>query len=163
MKFYEDLEAALSNLSDKGAFLTVKSGGRENTMTISWGYVGFSWGKPYFITLVRPQRFTHDLLETADSFTISIPYNGKKSKELAICGTKSGRDCDKAALAGIEYLPGLRVATPVVAGCDLYYECKLEYVDTVHTEKLPPDVARACYNGDTHDLYFGEIVETYKG
>lgn len=164
MKFYEELDKALEHLSSGGAFLTVRSAdGKANTMTISWGYVGFSWGKPHFITMVRPQRYTHDLLESADSYTISIPCGEGMKQALAICGTKSGRDVDKEALAGIRFQPGRQVASPVVAGCDIYYECKISYIDPLETGKLAAVFGEACYKGDRHDFYYGEIVTAYRG
>ena len=164
MEFYEDLGNAMSNLSKNGAFLTVKSvDGTVNTMTISWGYVGFCWNKPHFITLVRPQRYTHELIEKADGFTISIPYEGKMKKALAICGSKSGREVDKEALAEIQFAPAKTVESPIVEKCDHYYECKIRYKDVFKEQNLPEDVIKSYYDGDYHDFYFGEIVETYTG
>lgn len=163
MKFYEDMENALKNLTERGAFLTVKDrDGRVNTMTISWGYIGLSWAKPHFITLVRPQRFTHDLIENADSFTISIPYDGKLKEALAVCGSKSGRDIDKEAETGISFVPGQAVDSPVVGGCDIYYECKISYSDPLEVDKLADELSGRNYNGDRHDFYYGEIVSVHR-
>ena len=75
MNFYENLEDAMKNLTTRGAFLTVKNNQGVNTMTISWGYIGFSWNKPYFVAMVRPQRYTYEFLKTAKDYTISIPYS----------------------------------------------------------------------------------------
>ena len=50
MNFYENLEDAMKNLTTRVQGV--------NTMTISWGYIGFSWNKPYFVAMVRPQRYT---------------------------------------------------------------------------------------------------------
>lgn len=163
MKFYEDLENAMENLTKRGAFLTVKDDqGIVNTMTIAWGYIGFSWNKPCFVALVRPQRYTHELIERADSYTISIPYGDDMKKALGICGSKSGRDLDKAAEAGIKFIPAQEVSSPIVDQCDMYYECKLTYIDTIHTDKLPDELMKKNYQGDCHDLYYGEIVKAYK-
>lgn len=165
MDHFHDLQRALETLSTKGAFLTVADAeGRVNPMTISWGYVGFSWGKPYFVTLVRRSRYTHELLESAKSFTVSIPYRDDLAKALAVCGSTSGRDADKAAAAGIRFVPGKAVDSPLVEGCGMYYECKIGYVDTIHTGKLPPELQKNHYpTGDDHDLYYGEIVAAYNG
>lgn len=160
MKFYEDLEQAMKHLSDKGAFLSVEGGGKKNCMTISWGFIGFIWNKPHFITLVRPQRYTRELLEAADSFTISIPY-GSLSEELKICGSKSGRDIDKSKV--VSFAAAKEVSSPIVSGCQMYYECKIKYVDAFHKEKLPMDAAAMYKNEDYHDLFIGEIVEAYRG
>lgn len=163
MKFYEELGPAMEHLSSRGAFLTVKgSNGTVNTMTISWGYVGFSWQKPFFVAMVRPSRYTRELIETAESYTVSIPYHENMAKALGICGSTSGRNSNKEEAAGIRFVPAKLVDTPVVDDCDLYFECALTYIDTVHTQKLPNGLREAHYSDDHHDLYYGEIVETYK-
>lgn len=36
-----------------GVLLTTQSGGRLNTMTISWGTLGVEWGVPIFTAFVR--------------------------------------------------------------------------------------------------------------
>lgn len=163
MKFYEHLSEAMEHLHKRGAFLTVSNAeGTTNTMTISWGYIGFSWDRPIFVTLVRPQRFTNEVIQTANSFTISIPFVDEMVRPLAICGSKSGRDVNKLELAGIEYTSAKTVASPVVAGCDIYYECKISYTDPLCMEKLNKDIAEGFYKGDSHNFYFGEITSTYK-
>lgn len=43
---FEQGEAILKTLS-KGAFLTTAAEGKQNTMTIGWGSLGFKWGQAY--------------------------------------------------------------------------------------------------------------------
>ena len=160
MKFNENLDIMMGHLAKDGAFLTVKdSAGRLNTMTISWGFCGVVWGKPHFITLVRPQRFTREVLKKADSFTISVPYDGLK-KELTVCGTETGRETDKSKV--VKFTTAKSVASPVVAGCNFYYECRINYTDSFRGEKIPEDIDKAFYTQDWHDFFIGEIVETYE-
>ena len=102
----------------KGAFLTVSHGGRDNTMTIGWGSLGVIWGKPVFSVLVRPSRFTYGLLEASGEFTVSVPL-ADMAKALGVCGSKSGRDTDKFTAAGLQKLPGIKLATPVIGGAGL--------------------------------------------
>ena len=71
-----------------------------NTMTASWGGLGYLWNRPVAFIFVRPERYTHDFLEKQDRLTLSF-YPESCRKALQICGSKSGRDCDKAALAGL--------------------------------------------------------------
>lgn len=162
--YFEGLSEAMTHLSKRGAFLTTKNNeGTVNTMTISWGYIGFSWEKPFFVAMVRPQRYTHDIIEDADSFTVSIPFGKEWGKALALCGSRSGRDVNKEKLAGIAFQDARRVASPVVAGCDRYYECMISYVDTITVDKLPQEIRKQFYEGDCHDVFYGEIVDTYTG
>jgi flavin reductase (DIM6/NTAB) family NADH-FMN oxidoreductase RutF len=100
--FVENLELAMEKLHKVGAFLTVKEGDRVNTMTISWGNIGFEWRRPIFTALVRKSRYTYDLIEKAESFTVSIPVKDNLKKELGFCGSKSGRDFDKFKECNLE-------------------------------------------------------------
>ena len=88
-KFCEALEGA-------GAFLVVEDKkGRVNVMTIGWAQAGFIWNQPVMTVMVRPSRHSHLMLENADHFSVCVPRRGEMKKELAFCGTKSGRDYDK--------------------------------------------------------------------
>ncbi|MDR1532805.1 MAG: flavin reductase family protein [Clostridiales bacterium] len=167
MDFTYLLEKGLKNLSGAGAFLTAGDGRTQsapagagvNTMTISWGFVGFIWAKPHFITVVRPQRYTRTLLDAGDSFTISVPFDGTLKEELAICGTQSGRDINKAEI--VRFIPARSVASPIVAGCGLYYECLKKHAQPIDGELLPKEIKGNFYNEDFHIMYCGEIVECY--
>jgi hypothetical protein len=43
-----------------------------NTMTASWGSIGELWFKPVCFCFVRPQRYTYELMEKSDVFTLSF-------------------------------------------------------------------------------------------
>ncbi|MEG6585342.1 flavin reductase family protein [Dendrosporobacter sp. 1207_IL3150] len=145
----------------KGAFLTTAADGEVNTMTIAWGSIGFIWAKPVFMVMVRPSRHTYNLIEKSGEFTVSIPLKDMQ-QALAICGTKSGRDMDKFAAAGLTTLAGQKLATPVIANCGLHFECKIVYKQAMTDENLDSEINAKKYStGDYHTLYFGEIVATY--
>lgn len=111
-------EADLSVLGAENQFdligkqwMLITAGSKEslNTMTASWGGFGWLWNKPVAFIFVRPERYTHDFIEKSDKVTLSF-YPESCSKALQICGTKSGRDCDKISLAGLtplEIEPGV--------------------------------------------------------
>lgn len=164
MEFYLGLEQGMKSMSTGSTFFTVKDrDDRVNTMAMSFGYVGFSWKRPYFIAFVGPTRYSYELVKNAEDFTVSIPFDGKMERAIMVCGTKSGRDVDKAEAAEIKFLPAREVRSPIVDGCDLFYECRITYIDKIHAERLPreillplPPMARE------HDLVFGEIVAVYR-
>lgn len=161
--FVKGLERAMEALHKRGAFLTVKDGDKTNTMTISWGSVGFMWQNPVFIAMVRKSRYTSELIANADSYTISIPYGSEMKGALAICGTKSGRDIDKQSVAGISFSPAQAVNSPIVDGCNIYYECKIVYKQAMDKAMLLPDIQQSMYSDeDYHTLYYGEIVTSYE-
>ena len=158
MQFYENLEETMQYFCKAGGFLTVKDGGRVNTMTISWGFVGYLWGKPHFITVVRPQRFTKPMLDNARAFTVSVPY-GTMGDALRICGTESGRDIDKSSV--VSFGEARAVDGCYVKGCGAVYECKVACADDMRAEVLPPEAQRFYEAKDYHTVYIGEIVACY--
>ncbi len=162
--FVENLELAMEKLHKAGAFLTVKEGDRVNTMTISWGNVGFEWRRPIFTALVRKSRYTYDLIEKAESFTVSIPVNDNLKKELGFCGSKSGRDFDKFKECNLELVSSKAVETPIIGGEDMiHYECKIVYKQPMNKDFLDKKIQEECYGDDDyHTLYYGEIVECYR-
>lgn len=155
----------------KGALLTVKAGDTVNSMTIGWGTLGIEWQTPIFTAFVREGRYTREILDQADSYTISIPLEGADRKALGILGSRSGRDVDKAALAGITYVPGEAVASPAVKEYALTIECRLVYKQLQDKEAIdekfmvcyPQDVdsSNPMGNKDFHIVYCGEIVNAY--
>lgn len=158
------LEKSMDDLYTTGAFLTVGDSNKANTMTISWGSVGYMWRKPVFMVLVRESRYTKEFLNTGTEFTVSIPGEvDKLKKALKICGSKSGRDVDKEKEADIEFINGKVVQAPVIKDCEKYYECKILLSQEMDLNKLNDQIAETFYkNGeDKHILYFGEIVESY--
>ena len=145
----------------KGAFLTVQHEEKRNTMTIGWGSFGFAWGKPILTAMVRPSRYTYELIEKSGEFTVTVPLSDMK-KALALCGTKSGRDLDKFTAADLKTAAGRVVAAPVIDCPALQYECKIVGKQPLLPEQLDPAICSGSYgNGDFHTLYFGEIVAAY--
>jgi flavin reductase (DIM6/NTAB) family NADH-FMN oxidoreductase RutF len=146
----------------KGAFLTVKDGNKVNTMTIGWGSLGVMWMKPVFTVMVRFSRYTYEMLQDVGEFTVSVPLNNDSAKALAFCGTKSGRDCDKVKECGLTLRKGEKVDTPVIAECELHYECKVIYKQVMEPATLDKDIRKSKYsNNDYHVMFYGEIVSSY--
>ena len=158
--YNEYAKQAMEQLSN-GAFLTTNHNGKTNTMTIGWGQIGFAWGKPIFTVMVRSSRYTYELIEKSSEFTVSIPLIPMK-QALGICGSKSGRDIDKFAAAGLTVLPGQKTETPVIKGCGLHFECKIIYKQAMEPSQLDPSLIKKWYDsGDYHTFYAGEILSCY--
>jgi flavin reductase (DIM6/NTAB) family NADH-FMN oxidoreductase RutF len=147
----------------KGAFLTTSDGDkRVNTMTISWGSIGHIWNKPIFMVMVRPSRYSFELIEHHPEFTVSFSVNNRLKNALALCGTQSGRDINKFEQANLHLQAGKEVNVPVIEECELHYECKV-----VHKQVMVPEFFNESYDGkwypekDYHTMYYGEIVACY--
>lgn len=162
-KFGEFSKETLEQLSSKGAFFTVKCGDKVNTMTIGWGSLSQYWGQEIFIAPIRHSRFSFELLQNADEFTVSIPTRNQFDDALRICGSISGRNEDKLKKANLKLKSAKSIDAYVIDGCDIYYECKiLSYVD-LEKDALDKETQEKWYaNNDMHRLYFGKIVACYK-
>ena len=151
-------------LTANGVFLVaVDAKGKPNPMTIGWGQIGIVWSRPMFTVLVRTSRYTYECLQSSDSFTINVPPRGGLKDELALCGTKSGRDLDKAAECGLTMVPGKAVETPVIDECALHYECRIVARTQQEREDFRSNevLGRFYAKGDHHLVVFGEIVAAY--
>jgi flavin reductase (DIM6/NTAB) family NADH-FMN oxidoreductase RutF len=157
-----DLSTGLLNQLHRGAFLTVKSGEKVNTMTISCGSLGFLWMRQMFTVMVRYSRYTHELIENAESFTVSFPLKGQLENELTICGTKSGRNIDKIKECKFSLKEGRLNDTMIIDECDLHLECRIVYKQPVDKDIICEEIKKHVYsNEDYHILYFGEIIKAY--
>ncbi len=129
-----------------------------NTMTIGWGGVGCLWNRPVATVYIRPGRYTYEFMESAEFFTVSF-FSEDYRDALKILGSKSGRDCDKVALAGL---------TPIKAGDSVTFAqaqytllCKKLYCHDFLADQIPEEIFRSFYEpGETpHRAYYGEIIE----
>lgn len=79
-----------------------------------------------------------------------------------ICGTKSGKDINKEEVADIKFIPSKKVDSPIVDNCDMYYECKITYIDRINKDNFPEELKKHYPIDDHHFLYYGEIVDCYE-
>ncbi len=162
VEFIRYLDKSIKYLHRQGAFLTVKKGDQVNVSTISWGNIGFEWGRPVFTILVRSSRYNHELLQDNEEFTVSIPTSSSMKKALNLVGSVSGREEDKFALAKITSFKAKTMDTPVVKEANIFYECKIIYNHKVDPKLLRGDVDVTSYmDGDYHEIFYGEIVSSY--
>lgn len=133
-----------------------------NPMTIAWGSFGVMWGKPFAQVVVRPQRYTRELLDPYGCFTLN--YFGEGFREqLAYCGSHSGRDYDKIAASKLSLIPSLELATPGFAEAQLIFECRVMFRDQFRPENFCEDDIEGFYpDKDYHYIYFGEILKVTK-
>ena len=159
---YNEYSSEMLEQLEKGAFITSKVGDKVNTMTIAWGGINFVWHKPVFVAYVRYSRDTYEMLKQSEDFTINVPLSKDLKKELAFCGSKSGRDYNKIKECNLSLLPGRKVNTPIIADCDLHYECKIIYRQAMEPNSVEKDILNKYYsNNDFHVIFYGEIVDSY--
>ncbi len=155
----------------KGIILVSKSGEKVNAMTIGWGSIGVEWNKPIFTVYVRTGRYTAELLNNSDSFTVCVPDDNSPKSAIGLFGNNSGRDIDKVKESGLTFIPGEAVDSPAIKEFPLVIECKIahhqvqdkavlgeSYMDMYPEDKGSENSGR---NRDPHIAFIGEIVKAY--
>lgn len=141
-------------------WMLITAGNEEkyNTMTASWGGMGVLWGKNVVTTYLRPQRYTKEFVDANDTFTISF-YGEQHREALNICGSLSGRNCDKVAKAGLT--PLFVDGTTAFEEAELILVCKKLYADQMPPENfIAKENDEKWYpNKDYHTMYISEIVK----
>jgi flavin reductase (DIM6/NTAB) family NADH-FMN oxidoreductase RutF len=133
---------------------------RHNMMTASWGGLGVLWNRKVCFCFIRPQRFTFQLVEEFDTFSLTF-FGPEHKKALNYCGTKSGRDHDKAKETGltpIEITPG----TISFAEARMVLECKkIAFGEVDPTHFIDPAIEANYPQRDYHRVYVGEIANVW--
>ena len=122
------------------ALVTAAADGRDNVMTAAWVNAA-CMDPPMLAVSVRSSRFTHGLIERGGQFAVNLP--GEELLEAAeLCGSLSGRDCDKFERAGLTREAASRIGAPLVAECPLSIECEV----------------RQALRLGSHTLFIGEVL-----
>jgi flavin reductase (DIM6/NTAB) family NADH-FMN oxidoreductase RutF len=129
-----------------------------NTMTAAWGHLGFLWNLPVAIVYIRPQRHTFGFANRFDEYTLCF-FTERYRTALQFCGTRSGRDHDKAAETGLTPVRTER-ENVIFREARLVLECRKIYQDDLKKKNfLLPEIAKKNYpKNDFHRFYMGEIV-----
>ena len=132
--------------------------GRVNTMTASWGGLGIMWNKPVATIYLRPSRYTKEIIDSTDTFSLSV-LPEKFKTDLDYCGSHSGRDGDKfkAAKLDVEYMND----TPWIKQARLVLFCRKLYAQEIDpyafTEEL---LCKQNYRKDDfHTMYIAEVTK----
>ena len=82
----EELSGNVFNMiANDWMLITAEKDGDVNTMTASWGGLGFIWRKPVAYIFIRPQRYTYQFMEREPYFTVSVLDSGREDA-YRICG-----------------------------------------------------------------------------
>ena len=147
----------------KGRALLTVGGETPNTMTIGWGFIGYSWNKPVLCVVVRKQRHTHDLLLKEGNFTVSMSMDENIKPVFAFAGTESGRDVNKFSGHGMTMEKAQKVSAPIVKECTLHFECVTRLVQEMTEDRMDKEMSARVYPmKDFHTMVFGEIVDIYE-
>lgn len=155
-------EDALNLIGKQWMLVTAGTSESFNTMTASWGGLGWLWNKPVAFVFIRPERFTHGFIEASDCMTLSF-YGEEHREALKVCGTKSGRDIDKVAATGltpVELESGNMTfgEARLTLDCRKLFKTSMQEANFIDTELLDKWYGT---HGGLHDVYVVEIENVY--
>lgn len=168
---YDKIEA--SDLSDnviqligkEWMLVTAGNKGSYNTMTASWGGIGYIWERPSTFIFIRDTRYTYQFLQQEESFTLSF-FDEKYRNALRICGTRSGRDTNKieeAGLTPLETPSGLMSfgEARMIIECKKMFVQELDYANL--TEPYKTKVMEESYKNESskHQMFISEITNIW--
>ncbi len=153
----------IESIGKEWMLVTAGNKRKFNTMTASWGGVGFLWNKPVVFVFIRPERYTYGFMEEEERFTLS--FLGSENQRIhKICGTKSGREVDKIKETGL--LPLFTGQGGVTfEQSRLTLECKKLYATDLNPEAfIDKHLLQQWYGGEQggiHRMYIAEIEHIY--
>ena len=164
MDDFDAMKRLLDTTAAQGTFL-VTGTDRPNVMTIGWVLTGFIWRTNVIAVPVRKSRYSHALLDAHKEFTLFAPSVGM-SKELGLCGSKSGRTVDKIKECGFVMEKSQTVAVPHIQGKGVTCECRVLYETDLDLASLDGAVVGRWYSGadegNAHTLYFSEVKHVFE-
>ena len=131
-----------TKIGKEWALLTAGNKQESNTMTISWGGVGVLWGKNVVYVFVRDSRYTKELIDAGDFFSLTF-VSDQYRDALNYCGSHSGRNEDKIANAGltVDYRHGI----PYIDEEILFWSVKKCLLP--ESRMIPSSIPRLLTNG----------------
>lgn len=157
-------ECPLHPFKDLHNYCIVTAGDKEkcNPMLVTWGGFGVMWRKPVASIYIRQSRYTKEILDEKEYFTLSFPPVEFKPKE-SYMGSHSGRNGDKFQGSGLT--PYIIDDTAVgLEEANLILVCKKVYTHEMTEEGYTSKETYLRWNserqaGNNHSIYMGEIVK----
>jgi len=114
---------------------------KKNMITLAWA--GTVNSEPPMVSIsIRKERYSHDLIAASGEFVVNL-VDEKMCRAVDFCGVRSGRDVDKAAETGLEYMHAetMEIA-PAIAGAPVSLSCRVRQVLEL----------------GSHDMFIGEVT-----
>lgn len=139
--------------------ITACDGTKVNTTAVSYGGVGQMWGKRVTFICVRKDRFTRQLLDASQEYSISFLDNDEYRGAMKYLEAVSGKDEDKlkGARLNVTYFEGV----PLIEESSNALICKVLYRNVLDKDGfLDQTIPEEFYKkGDYHVIYVGEITK----
>jgi len=103
--------------------VTTEFQGKSNVMTASWA-TPISYNPLLIVISISSSGYTYELLRKSGKFGINIASTAQVT-EVNLCGSRSGRECNKLIESGFSTFNGKESGVPLIKGCVVNIECKL--------------------------------------
>ncbi|MEG2320172.1 MAG: flavin reductase, partial [Bacteroidales bacterium] len=147
-------------LSEDWMLITAGNSTKFNTMTASWGGLGVLYNKPIAICFINPTRYTYQIMETGDTYTLTF-YTETYREALNYCGSVSGRDTDKIKGSGLT-----PITTPngskAFSQAWMIIECRKLVSQSISLDAINSAVEKEKRGlQPMHKMYIGEILNVW--
>lgn len=147
-------------LSQYWMLITAGNEANTNMMTASWGGLGYLYNKPITFCFINPARYTYQLMEKEDTYTLSF-YTEAHREALKYCGSHSGKNDDKIKATGLT-----PITTPsgskAFSEAWIIIECKKILSPPITPEAINDEKLRKEWDGKPmHKMYIGEIINVW--
>ncbi len=119
-------------------------GGRRNVMAAAWS-MALDFDPPKVAVVIDKTTLTRELVDASGEFVLSVPSRQQATMTLAV-GTRSGREVDKFAIAGVGAAAATAVGAPLIEGCLAWLECRV--IAEPHIQQ-------------SYDLFLAEVVAAW--
>ena len=163
---YKSIEAdkipgnIIKMLKEDWMLITAGNDQQFNMMTAGWGGLGMMFGKPVAFCFIAPTRFTYQLMEKNNTYTLSF-YTETYRDALKICGSKSGSDTDKVKATGLT-----PITTPngskAFAEAWMIIECRKAVAQSITPEAITdPKLKEEWSSKQLYKMFIGEIINVW--
>ncbi len=146
-------------------WLLISAGSKTkfNSMTASWGTIGYMFNTDVAMIVVRPTRYTREFIDNESHFTLTILKEGYREALMAM-GRLSGRECDKIQKAGLT--PAFTESgLPTFEEARIVLECRKIFSQPMSESSfIDHELVDKWYDeahGEFHNIYIGEIVNCW--
>ncbi|MDE7312713.1 MAG: flavin reductase [Eubacterium sp.] len=147
-----------TKIGNEWMLITANKGDKVNAMTASWGGVGVLWGKNTAFIFVRDSRYTKELIDQSDHFSLTF-FDSNHKSALKYFGMVTGRKEDKLKIAkmNVNYYEDI----PFIDEGNLVICCrKMSATPILPEHFLDSKIQEKWYaDGDLHTMYVGEIIQ----
>lgn len=140
--------------------VTSGASGQENVMTASWGGLGVLWEKPVAICFLNPTRYSVQVMDKGEYYTISF-YTEAYKDALKYCGSVSGRNTDKIKGSGLTPIK-MPSGSTAFAEAWMILECRKIVSQQIQPNAVhAKDLEEGWTKDGFHKMYIGEILNVW--